>query len=374
MSRTSPLPELHERPRSGTHEAITRLLSGSAACRRLMEALPSPVLLVDAQGQILHANSQAALLLERGSEELETMNVRQVVAPLEELFQEANPTVSHRFISPSGQELYLGCRVALAERVIMEDSSPKYLVVFDDETSWVRLQSERDQLLRLAAMGEVLPAVLHELKNPLAAVTALVEVLLEESPEGSLRDDLHAIIGELRRMRLTMDGVGTMGAKLASGRFQAIDLALEETCRVLHQTAVTAGVELAHEIQSMPLLALESSVIRAMLFNLVQNAIQASRSGGKVTVRGRLDGPWLEFSVQDEGNGMSPEVLARCRELFFTTKVRGSGVGLSLCHQICNDAGGELLIESRQGEGTRVTARVPARSRIQTTRPPQQGG
>ena len=91
-------------------------------------------------------------------------------------------------------------------------------------------------------------------------------------------------------------------------------------------------------------------------------------------MRGRLDGPWLEFSVQDEGNGMSPEVLARCRELFFTTKVRGSGVGLSLCHQICNDAGGELLIESRQGEGTRVTARVPARSRIQTTRPPQQGG
>lgn len=370
MFRPTPLPELNERLQSGVFDTNTRLLSGNAACRRLVAALPSAVLLVDAQGKILLANAKAAELLERGQEELETLNVAEVVAPLTELFQEASPALSHRVISPSGQERYLGCRVALAERVMTEDSSPKYLVVFDDETSWVHLQSERDQLLRLAAMGEVLPSVLHELKNPLAAVTALVEVLLEESPEGALRDDLHAIIGELRRMRLTMDGVGTLGAKLASGRFQAIDLALEETCRVLHRTAVTAGVELTHEIQSMPLLALESSVVRAMLFNLIQNAIQASPSGSTIRVRGGLSGSWLEFSVQDQGHGMAPEVLARCRELFFTTKARGSGIGLSLCTQICNDAGGELRIESAPGQGTLVTVRVPARCRIQT-QPPQ---
>lgn len=354
------------RPQSGFHEneAGQRLLSGSAVCRRLLETLPSAVLLVDASGDILHANAQASRLLERESTDLEGMNVRDLVAPLEELFQIRPPAKSHRFVSPSGAELYLGCRVAIAEQIPMEDSSPKYLVVFDDETSWVRLLSERDQLLRLAAMGEVLPAVLHELKNPLAAVTALVEVLLEESPEGALRDDLFAIIGELRRMRLTMDGVGTMGAKLASGRFQAIDLALEETCRVLHQTAVTAGVTLEHEIQSMPLLALESSVIRAMLFNLIQNAVQASPTGAKVLVRGGLNGSWLEFSVEDQGHGMKPEILARCRDLFFTTKVRGSGIGLSLCHQICKDAGGELLIDSQEGVGTKVTVRVPSRSRV----------
>jgi signal transduction histidine kinase len=335
--------------------------------------LPSAVLLVDADGQILHANAQASRLLERELWDLEGKNVGEIVAPLEELFQEANPATSHRFVSPSGQERYLGCRVALAEQVTMEEESPRYLVVFDDETSWTRLLSERDQLLRLAAVGEVLPAVLHELKNPLAAVTALVEVLLEESPEGTMREDLYAILGELRRMRLTMDGVGTMGATLSSNRFQAIDLAMEEACRVLHQTAVAAGITLEHQIDAMPLLALEASVIRAMLFNLIQNAIQASKQGGKVLVRGRLDGSWLEFSVEDSGHGMSREVLARCRDLFFTTKVRGSGVGLSLCNRICSDAGGELIIESEEGKGTKVTARVPARSRI-TTRPPARGG
>jgi signal transduction histidine kinase len=335
--------------------------------------LPSAVLLVDVDGWILHANTQACRLLEQTLWDLEGRNVGEIIAPLEELFQEANPATSHRFVSPSGQERYLGCRVALAEQVTMEEECPRYLVVFDDETSWTRLLSERDQLLRLAAVGEVLPAVLHELKNPLAAVTALVEVLLEESPEGTMRDDLHAILGELRRMRLTMDGVGTMGATLSSNRFQAIDLAMEEACRVLHQTAVAAGLTLEHRVDAMPLLALEASVIRAMLFNLIQNAIQASKPGGSVLVRGHLDGSWLEFSVEDSGHGMSREVLARCRDLFFTTKVRGSGVGLSLCNRICSDAGGELIIESEEGKGTKVTARVPARSRI-TTRPPSRSG
>jgi signal transduction histidine kinase len=374
----SPLPELAERVQSGIHDAGSgRLLSGSASCRRLLDALPSAVLLVDADGQILHANTQATRLLEWSLWDLEGKNVGEIIAPLEELFQEANPATSHRFLSPSGQERYLGCRVALAEQVTMEEDTeedrPRYLVVFDDETSWTRLLSERDQLLRLAAVGEVLPAVLHELKNPLAAVTALVEVLLEESSEGTMREDLYAILGELRRMRLTMDGVGTMGATLSSNRFQAIDLAMEEACRVLHQTAVAAGISLEHRVDAMPLLALEASVVRAMLFNLIQNAIQASKPGGRVLVRGHLDGPWLEFSVEDSGHGMSREVLARCRDLFFTTKVRGSGVGLSLCNRICSDAGGELIIESEEGKGTKVTARVPARSRI-TTRPPSRGG
>jgi signal transduction histidine kinase len=376
VPKTRPLPELKPRIQSGVHDSSGgRLLSESTSCRRLLDALPSAVLLVDAEGEVLHANVLASALLERDVDALEEMNVAQLIAPLEELFRESSPGVNRRFISPSGQERFLGCRVALAERVTMEQDKeePRYLVVFDDETSWARLLSERDQLLRLAAVGEVLPAVLHELKNPLAAVTALVEVLLEESAAGEIQDDLHAVLGELRRMRLTMDGVGTMGARLDSGRFQAIDLAMEEACRVLHQTAIAAGLTLTHEIEAMPLLALESSVIRAMLFNLIQNAIQASRPGGGVVVRGRLDGPWLEFSVQDSGQGMTPEVLARCRDLFFTTKTRGSGVGLSLCHRICSDAGGELQIDSEPGKGTTVTARVPGRSRI-TVRPPARGG
>jgi signal transduction histidine kinase len=113
-----------------------------------------------------------------------------------------------------------------------------------------------------------------------------------------------------------------------------------------------------------------------MMFNLVQNAIQACRTGGKVVVQSKLEDNWLEFSVEDTGQGMTPEVLARCRDLFFTTKVRGSGIGLSLCHQICKDAGGELRIESEPGQGTKITARVPVQKRISTrlsTTPPARG-
>jgi signal transduction histidine kinase len=366
VSKPLPLPELKERPQSGVFAdyETSCLLSGNATCRRLLEALPTAVLLVDGEGQILLANAQAGALLEQPTEELETRNIAGVVAPLDKLFGMEQAKTSHRWVNADGAERYLGCRVSIAEQVHMSDSDPKYLVVFDDETSWKRLLSERDRLLRLAAMGGVLPAVLHELKNPLAAVTLLVEVLLEESAEGSLRSDLHAILGELRRLHLTLDGVGTMGAKLPSDRFQAVDQAIEETCVIMSRTAVAGGVELVCEVPPMPLLALEASVIRAIMFNLVQNAIQACRQGDKVTVRGQLEDGWLEFSVADTGRGMPPEVLARCRDLFFTTKVRGSGIGLSLCHQICREAGGEMRIESEPGKGTTITARVPVQRRL----------
>jgi signal transduction histidine kinase len=167
-----------------------------------------------------------------------------------------------------------------------------------------------------------------------------------------------------------------MGAKLASDRFQPVDQAIEDTCKVMSRTAAAASIELVCEVPPMPLLALETSVIRAMMFNLVQNAIQACRTGGKVVVQSKLEDNWLEFSVEDTGQGMTPEVLARCRDLFFTTKVRGSGIGLSLCHQICKDAGGELRIESEPGQGTKITARVPVQKRISTrlsTTPPARG-
>lgn len=219
--------------------------------------------------------------------------------------------------------------------------------------------AERDQLLRLAAMGEVLPAVLHELKNPLAAVTTSVEVLLEEVGEGGLQCDLQAILGELRRMRLTLEGASTMGARLPSGHLQAIDLAIREACLVLDRMAAAAGVSVGCEVEPLPLLPLDAGAMRAIVFNLVQNAVQACTAGGSVRVSARVRGGALSVEVDDDGCGMTDPVLRRCRELFFTTKRRGTGVGLSLCHRIILDAGGRLDIDSTAGVGTRIRMHLP---------------
>ena len=114
-------------------------------------------------------------------------------------------------------------------------------------------------------------------------------------------------------------------------------------------------------IPDMPLLPLDTSVVCALVLNLVTNAIQACPSGGSVTLTAALvdDAQALSLKVDDTGVGMTPDVLGRCRELFFSTKARGTGIGLALCDRALSEAGGTMTIDSAPAAGTRITLRIP---------------
>ncbi len=238
------------------------------------------------------------------------------------------------------------------------------VVVFSDITQVEKLKAERDRLLRLAIIADLLPAVLHEVKNPLAAVTSVIEVVLDEDQglAPQLQRDLHTVLGELRRMRLTLDGVGIAGRELRSDRPGAVDHAVAEAVRVLAPRARDLGIALQADIQTTPLQPFSPEAFRAIVFNLVQNALQASRVGGVVQVAFAAEDGVLRLTVGDDGVGMSPEVLARCRELFFTTKTRGSGIGLALVDRLVADAGGAVDIDSGVGTGTRIRITLPSSS------------
>jgi signal transduction histidine kinase len=235
------------------------------------------------------------------------------------------------------------------------------VVVFSDITQVERLKAERDRLLRLAIIADLLPAVLHEVKNPLAAVTSVIEVALDEDQgmAPQLQRDLHTVLGELRRMRLTLDGVGIAGRELRSDRPGAVDHAVADAVRVLAPRARDLGIVLDADIQTMPLQPFSPDAFRAIVFNLVQNALQASRAGGVVHVALGVAGGVLRLTVEDDGAGMPPDILARCRELFFTTKTRGSGIGLALVDRLVADAGGAVDIDSVVGAGTRIHITLP---------------
>lgn len=231
----------------------------------------------------------------------------------------------------------------------------------EDLTELERLREERDRLLQIATIHELLPSILHEVKNPLAAIATTAELLFEEAADEHVRASAHAILHESRRMKLTLEGIGAVGRSLRSRRYEAVDHAIREVCSVLHARAESVGVRARCGIPDLPLLPLDTSVVCAIAFNLTNNAIQACAAGGEVALTVRLldEGRTFEMIVADTGVGMTPEVLARCRELFFTTKARGTGIGLALCSRAVTDAGGTMDIASAPGEGTRVTLRIP---------------
>lgn len=338
------------------------LLARGLLC--VADSLGTAILVLDARGSVVFANPRAAELLGHQRAELERASIDAVLAPLARLVAAARTEggegrgTLHALLS-SGREIDIG--YTLSQLRFEHLKAVHYALAFQDITQLLRVQEERDRLLKLATVGEALPSLLHELKNPLAAIASSVELLIEESSDRHQQADLHAVLAEVRRAALSLDGIGSVGRTAISARLCAIDLAVTEACCILKSRAQRAHVTLSCQVQTMPLLWLDAAVVRAAVFNLVANAIAACNPGAEVSVDARLtdDGQHFLLTVTDVGSGMTADVLARCTELFFTTKRSGSGIGLSLCKQIAEGAGGDLTIESQPGAGTTVRIRIP---------------
>ncbi len=333
---------------------------------RVLDAVPAGVLVVDADGRVAYANPRAAEILGSAGERLAGRRLAAFFPALAEHVARApagGPTSeSHDFRTPSGRQITIGFRSV--DLPSGGAGGPLHLLHFQDITANELLRAERDRLLRIAAVGEVMPAMLHELQNPLATASAALEVLIEDSTPSRLQEDLHAVLGELRRMRLTLEGVGLVSGPAGGARHVAVDLALTETFRVLERQLAARGIRARCDVPALPLLPMDAAVTRAVAFNLLNNAMQACRAGDAVELGARLrpDG-FLEYWVADNGPGMTPEVLARCKDLFFTTKPSGTGIGLALCAQTVEGMGGRLDIDSAPGRGTRATVSVPVAAR-----------
>jgi signal transduction histidine kinase len=103
----------------------------------------------------------------------------------------------------------------------------------------------------------------------------------------------------------------------------------------------------------------DASALRQLVLNLLLNAAQALGDGGQITVTRRVAGQQVVISVRDDGEGMTPELLAKVREPFFSTKSGGTGLGLAIAERIARAHGGLLEIESHPGQGTEVRVSVP---------------
>ncbi|MCC6129908.1 MAG: hypothetical protein IT186_08255 [Acidobacteria bacterium] len=327
----------------------------------VLDAIPAGVLLVGRDERVLHATPKAVAILGSSRPELEGQPLERVLAALSELTSTPpDASTGQRFALKGKKGNVIGFRIGAVSPEMTTASGPAYTILFQDITAVEKLREERNQLLRLAAVGEILPAVLHEIKNPLAAITTAVEVLFEEVAENHIRRELSAVLGEVRRIKLALEGIGIFRQELHSVRRSAVDRALREAFLVIEPQMKAKGIRGTLNVPDLPLLPLDSAVVRAFLFNLVTNSIHACEPGDSIDVTVSLPrGGDLEMVVRDSGCGMTPEVLSRCQELFFTTKSNGSGIGLALCTSVAESAGGRIAVESAPGAGTTVKVVLP---------------
>jgi len=332
---------------------------------RVLDAVSTGIAVCDHTGTLLYLNPTGADILGVGERDVRGADIGEVFVPLALLEQtaarcesERSPEISVRF--SDDRQLLIGYRIAATSGMTRVEEERQAVVLFQDITEFARIRQERDHLLRVATMSRLLPTIAHEIKNPLAGIHCLAEVLKQEVESQRQQEDLDAILAEVERLRLIVDGLGLAnGSMLDGGKVESITDEIEDMVRFLSPRAAQLGISLRFKEQGQVRAIINRQMLRLVLVNLVNNAFDACSNGGEITLSCRREAGTLELEVRDTGCGMSAEQRQRAVELFYTTKPQGSGIGLALIVQVLQRAHGTMEIASEVGQGTTVTIKLP---------------
>lgn len=221
-----------------------------------------------------------------------------------------------------------------------------------------RLQARLLHTERLSALGEMAARIAHEVRNPLVSIGAAAQVVAEElPPESPVAGEVRAIAREVKRL----DAIVSDFLKFArprSAELRPCDLGhvIDETVALVRAKAPESALRLAVE---RPLAArVDPDAIKQVLLNVLLNAVEAAPRSA-IDCDAQIVGRQVLISIADRGPGIPAEVRRRVFDPFFSTKTRGTGLGLAVSKQIVDEHQGRIRLFNRRGGGTRVVIELP---------------
>jgi PAS domain S-box-containing protein len=239
-----------------------------------------------------------------------------------------------------------------------------------DVTDLKRLEEQLIQAEKLAAMGQMLAGVAHELNNPLTAILGVTELLRERSgPDESTRRQLELTHRQARRAARIVQNLLEF-SRPASPQKKPLDVnnLIERTLQLHEHSLRRNNIEVnIHLPADLPGVIGDANQLIQIFLNLVTNAEQAIREvrdSGRIQIRAGRNGNQVTITVQDDGVGIRPEALPRIFDPFYTTKRPGggTGLGLSICMSIIREHGGNIEAETLPAGGSAFTIYLPAAS------------
>ncbi len=215
----------------------------------------------------------------------------------------------------------------------------------------------REELARLGELGAVLA---HEIRNPLAGIKGFAQ--LSETADNLEQAHLYAgkIVMQSLHMESLVNDLLSFAREDRTER-QPIDLAalVRDSIELICMEADPTQIEVIHAPHAAMIINADSDRISQLLLNLLKNGLQAMPDGGELRVELKNIKSTAILSISDTGIGIPPESIPRIFDPFWTSKARGTGLGLALCRKIAEEHGGSLTVESIVGVGTTFTVTVP---------------
>ncbi|WML32003.1 ATP-binding protein [Neobacillus sp. OS1-32] len=233
--------------------------------------------------------------------------------------------------------------------------------VFKEITDKIEMQEQLLKSETLNVIGELAAGIAHEIKNPMTALKGFIQ-LLEGSIKANHEMYYQVITTELERIESIINEFLLL-AKPQSIKFQEKDInqIMQETVGLLYAHAVLHNVQIDITYEEGPILAFcEPNQLKKVFINLIKNAIEVMPNGGTISITvKRIENNQIYISIKDEGSGIAKEKLSKLGQPFYTTKEKGTGLGLMVSYKIIEEHNGTIVIESEEGKGSIFHIKFP---------------
>jgi two-component system NtrC family sensor kinase len=351
-----------------------QLLNSRDTLRAFFDSSPASIYIVDPDYRLMAINMSRSNLAGRAPQKLvgercfKALYQREDPCPdcqVAETFHSARKTrrIEHRkYDQPGGAEIEIST-------FPIWDNDHQIVQVFlyeEDVTERLQLQASLAQSEKLAAVGQLAAGVAHEINNPLTTILGNAQLLQRRLPDqdAGQHEMIEAIIQASERASQSVRDLLDFARR---ERYQVAPTDINDT---IQRTLALMGPELGSRSISLqfdpgidlPLINASQDHLQGVWLNLLINAIDAIDEGpGVIAIKSCQFDHSIQVTVTDNGQGIPEDRLSRIFEPFYTTKEpgRGTGLGLSVCHQIVSQHGGQIRVTSQPGEGTTFTVLLP---------------
>ncbi|MDE3155646.1 MAG: PAS domain-containing protein [Acidobacteriota bacterium] len=357
--------------------ASTEIADLQAFNQDVIDSLTSGLVTTDYAGRILTFNRAAGTITGLAPEQAighAVADVLQLPAPAAaaldtDLAGQRSHRADYRYRRPDQALIDLGLS---ATHLVTPGGRAGFLFTFQDVTELRRLEYDARLRQRLAAVGEMAAGIAHEIRNPLASMSGSIQILRHELPLSEDQAQLMDIVlRESERLNATIRSF------LAYARPQRFEVTRLDARRAVNDTAMllrnSAEVRAGHVIDvDVPAEEVgyeaDEGQLRQIVWNLATNGLRAMPDGGHLRLSIRAGetarGGGVVLTVADEGIGLPPGAAETLFQPFHGGFEKGTGLGLAIVHRIVTDYNGEIHVQSRQGQGTTVAVRLPARAAV----------
>ncbi|MCY7900192.1 sporulation two-component system sensor histidine kinase KinE [Bacillus inaquosorum] len=328
--------------------------------------------LFDNQYRIIDANPLASHILGLSHEEIKqhslldiisSYEIENLASPARQInFDEMDNEIPFLLSSNDNRKLEFSFK-----RNIIQNMN---LAIFKDVTERKELEERLRKSDTLHVVGELAAGIAHEIRNPMTALKGFIQ-LLKGSVEGDYALYFNVITSELKRIESIITEFLIL-AKPQAIMYEEkhVTQIMRDTIDLLNAQANLSNVQMHLDlIGDIPPIYCEPNQLKQVFINILKNAIEVMPDGGNIFVTIRtLDQDHVLISLKDEGIGMTEDKLKRLGEPFYTTKERGTGLGLMVSYKIIEEHQGEIMVESEEGKGTVFHLTLPVRQNAEERR------